>query len=119
MGFVAALVLVLSACAAPPVAPTQALREAESSIARAEQSRASDYAALELGAAREKLAAANDAVRREDMAQAKRLAQQSGVEAELALAKSQASKAREVNAEMQQSTDSLRDEMQRSSGGAQ
>lgn len=112
-------VLLLSACATPPVPPDQALRAAESAIARAEQGRASEYAAMELGMARDKLAEANSAVRKENMAQAKRLAEQSRVEAELALARAQEGRARKVNAEMQDSSESLQQEMQRNTGGVQ
>lgn len=95
------------------------MRAAESAIARAEQGRASEYAAMELGMARDKLAEANSAVRKENMAQAKRLAEQSRVEAELALARAQEGRARKVNAEMQDSSESLQQEMQRNTGGVQ
>ncbi|MEO4046040.1 DUF4398 domain-containing protein [Pseudomonas sp. CAU 1711] len=111
--------LLLSACAAPPMPPEQALRAAESAIARAEQGRASDFAATELGMARDKLAAANSAVGEEDMPQAERLAVQSRAEAELALARAQAGRAQKVNEEMLDSTDSLKQEMQRNTGAAQ
>jgi len=50
---------------------------------------------------------------------AERLAQQARVEAELALAKSQATKAQVVNDEMRKSTDSLKQEMQRNTGAQQ
>ncbi|WP_341305164.1 DUF4398 domain-containing protein [Pseudomonas sp. TMP25] len=111
--------LLLSACAAPPVAPNQALQAAESAISNAEQARVADYASPELGVAREKLAAANLAVQREQMLMAERLADQSRVEAELALAKSQATKAKVVNDEMRKSTNSLKQEMQRNTGAQQ
>lgn len=111
--------LLLSACAAPPVVPNQALQAAESAINNAEQARVADYASPELGVAREKLAAANLAVQREQMLMAERLADQSRVEAELALAKSQATKAKVVNDEMLKSTNSLKQEMQRNTGAQQ
>jgi hypothetical protein len=69
--------------------------------------------------ARTKLTAANAAVEREEMLLAERLAQQARVEAELALAKSQATKAQVVNDEMRKSTDSLKQEMQRNTGAQQ
>ena len=87
--------LLLSACASPPTPPDQALQAAESAISHAEQARVADYASPELGIAREKLTAANAAVQREEMLLAERLADQSRVEAELALAKSQAAKAKD------------------------
>jgi len=69
--------------------------------------------------ARQKLTAANAAVAEEDMLRAERLAEQSQVEAELALAKSQAVNAKKVNDEMLRSNTSLRQEMQRNTGGQQ
>jgi predicted S18 family serine protease len=111
--------LFLSACASPPPPPQQALQAAESAIKNAEQARVADYASPELGVARTKLTAANAAVEREEMLLAERLAQQARVEAELALAKSQATKAQVVNDEMRKSTDSLKQEMQRNTGAQQ
>ena len=110
--------LLLTACAASPP-PDQALQAAEAAIARAEQGRASDYAAAELSMARDKLAMANVAVDEKEMLQAERLAVQSRAEAELALARSQAGRAREVNEEMLDSTNSLKQEMQRNTGARQ
>ncbi|MBA4289305.1 MAG: hypothetical protein C0439_10055 [Pseudomonas sp.] len=111
--------LFLNACASPPPPPQQALQAAESAIKNAEQARVADYASPELGVARTKLTAANAAVEREEMLLAERLAQQARVEAELALAKSQATKAQVVNDEMRKSTDSLKQEMQRNTGAQQ
>lgn len=111
--------LLLSACAAQAVPPNQALQAADSAISNAEQARVADYASPELGVARDKLAAAKAAVQREDMLLAERLADQSRVEAELALAKSQATKAKVVNDEMQKSINSLKQEMQRNTGAQQ
>ena len=111
--------LFLSACASPPPPPQQALQAAESAIKNAEQARVADYASPELGVARTKLTAANAAVEREEMLLAERLAQQARVEAELALARSQATKAQVVNDEMRKSTDSLKQEMQRNTGAQQ
>lgn len=112
------IALFVSACASPPP-PQQALQAAESAIKNAEQARVADYASPELGVARTKLTAANAAVLREEMLLAERLAQQARVEAELALAKSQATKAQVVNDEMRKSTDSLKQEMQRNTGAQQ
>lgn len=111
--------LLLSACASQPLPPSQALQAAESAIGNAEQARVADYASPELGVAREKLAAANSAVEQEEMLLAEHLADQSRVEAELALAKSQAARAKLVNDEMLKSTDSLKQEMQRNTGAQQ
>ena len=112
----AVIVLVMSACAAAPMAPNEELRAARTAIESAEQARVADYASPELGEARDKLSAANAAVQLEDMTVARRLAEESQADAQLALARSQATKARLVNEEMLHSTSSLKEEMQRNTG---
>jgi hypothetical protein len=109
--------LALSACATAPEPPTQALQAAESAIASAEQARVANYASADLRLARDKLAAARTAVRSEEMIQARYLAEESRVHADLASAKAEEIKAKAVNDEMQKSIDTLKQEMQRVSGG--
>ena len=113
------LLLALTACATTPAPPTQALQGAESAIATAEQARVADYASAELTVAREKLAAARMAVRNEEMLQAERLAVESRVHAELAHARAEEIKAKAINDDMQQSIDTLQQEMNRAAGGRQ
>lgn len=105
--------LILAACASAPLAPTEALQAAEMAVANAEQARVGEFAALELSEAREKLAAARSAVAREDMVTAAYLADESRASAEFASAKADAAKARQINQEFRQSTEVLRQEMQR------
>ena len=112
----AALLLTLAACASTPPAPTHALQAAETAITNAEQARVADYASIELNEARENLAAARKAVQDEDMARAERLAEQSRVNAELASAHAELTRARAINEEMQRSIDVLKEEMQRGPG---
>lgn len=108
--------LTLAACASVPPAPTQELQAAEMAIANAEKARVADYAAPELGEARDKLAAARVAVQQEQMVRAQQLAEQSRVDADLAAAKSSAVRAKTVNDEMIKSTDAMKQEMQRNPG---
>ena len=112
----AGCLLALAACASTPKAPNDALQAAELAITGAEQARVADYASPELGEAREKLLAARAAVEQKKMDLARRLAEQSRVDAELATAKAEMAKAKAVNDEMQKSTESLKQEMQRNSG---
>jgi len=105
----------LAACSSPP--PAKELQAAELSITNAEKARVADYASPELGEARNKLAAAKAAVNEGDMDDAKRLAEQARVDAELATAKASAAKAAVVNTEMQDSTETLKAEMDRNQGG--
>jgi len=111
--------LALAACASTPEPPTQALQAAESAIDDAEQARVADYASSELSEAREKLAAAQTAVRNEQMVAARYLADESRVHADLASAQAEELKAKAINDEMQTSIDTLKEEMRRNSGGRQ
>lgn len=114
---VVAVILAISACASAPTPPNRALQAAESAITNAEQARVADYASTELGQAREKLAAAQAAVRNEDMVKAGYLAEEAKVHADLATARAEELKAKAINDEMQKSIDTLKQEMQRTSGG--
>jgi hypothetical protein len=115
-GFAGALML--TACASTPPAPTAQLQAAQQAIATAEQADAGRHAAVELGEARTKLAAADAAVREEKMEAAARMADESRVSADLAASKTATVKAAAVNDEMKRSTGTLIDEMQRTTGEA-
>ena len=65
------------------------------------------------------LNAANAALQLKEMDMARRLAEQAQVDADLALARSQATKAKVVNDEMLKGTKSLKQEMQRTTGEQQ
>jgi outer membrane murein-binding lipoprotein Lpp len=119
--YLATLVLgstLLAGCSSPPKAPDQALQAAELAIATAEQARVADYASPELGQARDKLTAAREAVVKEEMTSAARLAAQSRADAELATAKAEVAKAQAVNDELGKNINTLQQELQRNSGGA-
>ena len=109
-------VLILSACATTPPAPTLELSSAKQAIAVADQTRVADAASPELSEARDKLAAAQTAVQDKRMVDAQRLAVESRADAELASARIASSKDQAVNHEMIQSTNTLSQEMQRNSG---
>ncbi|OYY84210.1 MAG: hypothetical protein B7Y34_00875 [Methylophilales bacterium 16-45-9] len=108
--------LLLVGCASKPVPPTAELQAAEQAISSAERARVADYASVELSEARDKLSAAQSAVKQEKMVEAQRLAQQARVDAELASAKAEVAKARVVNEQMQTGTDTLKLEMERKTG---
>ena len=114
-----ATVLLLGACASTPPEPTAALQAAEQAISAADRARIPDQASPELHEAREKLAAAQGAVRENQMVRAERLAQESRVDAELASATMDTAKSRAVNDEMIRSDVTLRQEMQRKPGVTQ
>lgn len=106
----------LVACAAEPQPPTQALQAADQAISSADKARVADSSSPDLSEAREKITAARNAAQQKQMVAGQRLAEQSRVAAELALARIEANKAKTVNAEMMKSNDSLNQEMQRNTG---
>ena len=108
--------LILTACASTPPAPTAAMDAAKLAISNAERAEAGRYASVELAEARTKLASADDAVLAKKMVTAEQLAEQSRTEAELASARTGATKAKLVNEDMSRSTGTLIDEMQRNAG---
>jgi hypothetical protein len=110
--------LALGACASMPP-PTASLQAARLAISTAEQAEAGHYAPGELSEARAKLDSAQSAVADQKMIVAERYAKESSAEATLAASKTAAAKAKAVNDEMRQSTNTLIQEMQRASGDSQ
>ncbi len=109
----AGAVLLVAGCAGTPMAPTAALNDAELAIQAAEKDEASLHAAAELDDARQKLKLAEQAVVKEDMVLAERLANESTVTARLASARTEATKAVAINQEMSRTAEALIEEMQR------
>ena len=108
-------VLWISGCAGKP--PTDTLSQAELAVQEADRKTASQHAPLELRTAREQLDQAKQAVDEEEYDEARRLAEQALVSAQLAEARSGAEKARQAAAELQKSIQSLQSELQRSTSG--
>ena len=77
------LAFAIVACASAPL-PTDKLEIAKTSLARAEQAQAAQYAQIELDQARNKLAAAQSAIEKRDAQAASRMADQADVDAQLA-----------------------------------
>jgi hypothetical protein len=111
--------LLLTACASAPLATTDAMLRAERTIARAEQARVGQYAATELGEARQKLQASRNALLVRDAVQADRYAQQAMLDAELALARAELAQANSVIEEMKNGLGILQQEMLRTNQGIQ
>lgn len=112
LGLAAAIVL-FSACASAPLAPTETLTAAREAIATAEQAGARQYAGAELDEAKQKLLLAERSVSNEQMLAAERLAQQSTVVAQLASARTESAKAAEINRQMSRGAEALIEEMRR------
>lgn len=112
LGLATAVVLT-SACASAPAAPTSALTAAREAISIAEQEGARQYAGAELDEAKQKLILAERYVSNEQMVDAERFARESMIAAELASARTESAKAVEINKEMRRSADALLEEMRR------
>lgn len=98
-GFGLAPIILLAGCASKGPPPLEELAMARSSVARAETAGAREAAALDLLQAREGLAKADAAVRREEFEVARTLAERAEVDARLAEAKARTAKAQNaVNA---------------------
>ncbi len=110
-------------CASVSRAPTDAFQAADIAIANAEKEEASEFAPTELIAARNKIAAARAAVERNpreaEIMRARRLAEEARSDAEYASARARDGREQAVNADLQKNNDTLREELQRTSGGMQ
>ncbi|GAB2927761.1 DUF4398 domain-containing protein [Rheinheimera gaetbuli] len=110
-------VVLLAACATATKAPSAELQAAELAISNAERAQVVRYTSSELNTARNELNNARSAVIAKNMPDAKRLAIQAQLSAELALARAELLKAQAVNKDMQQSIDALQSEAQRNLSG--
>lgn len=97
----------LAACATTPPDP-RLLDNAHNAIQQAQEAGASEYAPLELRFARERLTAAEFEAERNNAGAARRLADEAEIEAQLALARTQAALTRAELAQRQRDLDSLR-----------
>jgi len=101
----------LSSCAGkPPAATVSQVSQAELAVQQASQSKAPEYASLELYTAREQFASAQEAMHKKEYTQARRWAERALVNAQLAEAKADAEQTRRTAAELRQSIEALRRE---------
>ncbi len=119
--FLALSLLASVGCASVSRAPTDAFQAADIAIANAEKESASEFAPTEMISARNKIAAARTAVqksqREADVMRARQLAEEARSDAEFASARARDGRAQAVNADLQKNNDTLREELQRTSGG--
>ena len=99
--------------------PVEKLAIAKSSIERAEQAQAAQFAQIELNNARNKYAAAQAAADKRDAQVAARLADQADVDAQLAESTARAKQQEQLVTEMDASLRDLRNETLRRGGTAQ
>jgi hypothetical protein len=104
------------ACASAPM-PVDKLAVARSSVERAEQAQAAQFAQVELTTARNKLNAAQAAADDRDADTAARLADQADVDAQLAEATARAKQQEQLVSEMDEGLRDLRNEAMRKRAG--
>lgn len=107
--------LLLAACASVP-APKAELSAADLALRKADQSDGSHYAPLEARMARDKYQSATRAADEGRNLEARRLAEQAAVDAELADVKARAARAKEAADEARASIQTLSNESERSGG---
>lgn len=112
LAVIALACLSLAGCASKPP-PVAEMAVSNAAVAQAANAGAAEYAPAELSAARDKLARANVAIAAKDQTTARWLADEALVDARLAEAKSEASRARKSAEALQTSTRVLREEMSR------
>jgi uncharacterized protein DUF4398 len=113
-GVMAITLLALSGCASAPV-PTEQLAVSRSAVDSATTAGGTEFAPLELKAARDKLEAANKAVAEENYEKAAMLASEAQVDAKLAETKAQSAKAQKAVAETQDNLRTMLQEVNRNS----
>jgi hypothetical protein len=104
---------VVAGCASKPARPTEEMTRAQTLVDQAEQGGAQQYASAELTQARQKLQAADDASDKGKTDVAQRLASEATLDAQLAVAKTNAGKAQSAATEVSQSVETLRHEANR------
>ena len=115
----AATAVVLAACAATSPIADERIAVAKASVQRAEGSGAPELAPVELAAARDNLARAEQANASKNLLPATQLADQANVDAELAEATAQQQRSHKAAMEFDASMQALRQESMRSSPPAQ
>jgi len=106
------------ACASTPM-PIEKLAVAKSSLERAEQAQAAQFAQVELNSARNKYAAAQAAAEKKEAGVAARLADQADIDAQLAESTARAKQQEQLVTEMEASMRDLRNEtLRRDNSGA-
>jgi len=108
-GIWCAIAFGIVACASTPM-PVEKLAVAKSSLERAEQAQAAQFAQVELNSARNKYAAAQAAVDKHDAPVAARLADQADIDAQLAESTARAKQQEQLVNEMDASLRDLRNE---------
>lgn len=104
-----AVILAVAGCATTPI-PNESIAVAKSSVQRAEQSGAPEFAAVQFAAAQDKLAQAEKAADRRDSQTATMMAEQSNIDARLSEAMAEQQRSHRAAMEFDASMQALRQE---------
>lgn len=114
VGAIGCAAAVIAGCASV-APPTEQMAVSKSAIANAVAAGGSEYAAVEMRIAQEKMDGANRAMAKEDYENARRLAEQAQADARLAEKKAESAKAQKAATAMQDDLRVLREELARKS----
>jgi Domain of unknown function (DUF4398) len=106
------LAVLAAACASVPP-PTEQMAVSQAAVANAVSAGGPEFAAAEMRSARDKLERANAAMLSKDYDNARTLAQQAQVDAQLAASKARSSKAQKAASELAQDSRVLQEELDR------
>ena len=112
IGF-AAVVMIAGCASVPP--PTEQIAVSKQAVSNATSAGGNEFAPAEMRAAQDKLDRAIQAMTAEDYKNAKLLAEQAQVDAQLAAAKARSAKAQKAAASVQEGSEVLRKEIDRKS----
>ena len=115
LGAIACSAVIISGCASTAPAPTEQMAVSRSAIANAVSAGGSEYAAVEMRSAQEKIDRANRAMEKHDYENARWLAEEAQADARLAEKKAQSAKAQQAASVMQDDIRVLREEINRKS----
>ena len=110
----AAAVMAMAGCASVP-APTEQVAVSKAAVANAVGAGGTEFAPAEMRTAQEKLDRANQAMAAKDYERARWLAEESQVDAQLAVTKARSAKAQKAAYESQENSRVLREELDRKS----
>ncbi len=108
---VAAGLILLAGCAPKIPPPKEEVALSRAAVEQAERGDAYSYAPVELTKAQEKLNRALAAMEERDYLQARRLAEQAKIDADLAYLKARSAKAQEATRQLQETIETLRREL--------
>jgi hypothetical protein len=113
-GAIGLAAVVMAGCASVPK-PTEQIAVSNSAITNADRAGGTEYAPVEMTAARDKMYRANQAMVKENYEDARRLAEEAQVDARLAEKKAESAKARNAAVAMSDQIRVLREEINRKS----